>query len=205
MRTSLLALCGCIVLAAICLFVINGSRNAEIAARTMALADDPCLNDLDGQYYDLERLGNQGVAVAIFTQCDCPIANRYAPVIRQLYEQYHPQGVNLFLVFEDLHQPPEAIRAHLAEYRCPCPAFRDPDHTFAAVFGATVTPEAVVFDKGWRVTYRGRIDDQFVDVGNSRPGATTHDLANAISATLAGQPVAQSETKAVGCYIEDLE
>ena len=68
-----------------------------------------------------------------------------------------------------------------------------------------MTPEAVVFDADRKIAYRGRIDDLNADLGNARSAATKHDLADAIEATLAGQPVAEPVTKAVGCYIEDLK
>jgi hypothetical protein len=67
---------------------------------------------------------------------------------------------------------------------------------------ATVTPEAAVV-VGNRVAYRGRIDDRYVDLGLERPKATTHDLADAVSAVLAGRPIANPTTQAVGCFIAD--
>ena len=51
--------------------------------------------------------------------------------------------------------------------------------------------------------YRGRIDDRFVDLGLERPSPTRRDLAEAIAAVLAGKPVDQPRTQAVGCFISD--
>jgi hypothetical protein len=82
---------------------------------------------------------------------------------------------------------------------------RDPQHTLVRRTGATVTPEVAVFTADGRMAYRGRIDDSNVDFGKSAPGATKHDLEVAIEAVLAGKPVAEPVTKAVGCYIGDLE
>src|SRR5258706_161747 len=76
-------------------------------------------------------------------------------------------------------------------------------HGLAKFVGATITPEAVVY-AGGRVAYRGRIDDRYVDLGLERPAATTHDLAEALAAVLAGTPVPHPTTQAVGCYIADL-
>jgi hypothetical protein len=74
-----------------------------------------------------------------------------------------------------------------------------------AEVGATVTPEAAVFDGNWNIVYRGRINDQFEDFGKSREKPTTHDLRDAIEATLTGRKIAEPNTKAVGCYIDDLK
>ena len=162
------------------------------------------LVDLDGQPCDLWQAGSDKVTVAVFTRTDCPISNRYAPDLRQLYESVHPRGVEFYLIYVDPKETGETIRTHLKEYEYPCPALRDPEHTLAAATGATVTPEAVVFDREKKLVYRGRIDDRNASLGNSGSVAAKHDLADAIEATLAGEKVAEPETKAVGCYIGDL-
>jgi hypothetical protein len=55
------------------------------------------------------------------------------------------------------------------------------------------------------LVYSGRIDDRYVDFGKARQAASTHDLEAAIANTLAGKPVAQARTRAVGCYLTDLK
>lgn len=163
------------------------------------------LKDLAGQPRGLWQAGQDGPVVVIFTRTDCPISCRYAPEVRRLYQSFHPRGVEFYLIFVDPRETADAIRSHLKEYEYPCPALCDPLHRFAAATGATVTPEAIVFDAARRVSYRGRIDNLYVDFGTSRPAATTHDLEEAIAATLAGRKVAEPVTKAVGCYIADLK
>ncbi len=122
-----------------------------------------------------------------------------------MYESLHAKGVDFYLVYVDPDEKPEAIREHLREFKYPCPGIRDPHHTLVAQTGATITPEAVVFNRDWKVTYRGRVNDLYVDLGTPRPAATKHDLQDAIIATLAGVPVAEPVTKAIGCYIGDLK
>jgi hypothetical protein len=163
------------------------------------------LLDLDGRNVNMPRAHQGQVVVAVFTQSDCPISNRYAPDVKELCEKFAPQGVKFYLVYVDPRETPEAIRAHLAEYEYPCDALRDPDHKLAAYTGAKVTPEAAVFDGEGDLVYRGRLDDRYDDFGKSRPEPTKHDLAEAIEAALAGRHVAEPVTKAIGCYIEDLK
>jgi hypothetical protein len=69
--------------------------------------------------------------------------------------------------------------------------------------GATITPEAAVYDSRGRLIYRGRIDDRYSAVGVERATATRHDLQDAIAAAVAGKPVTPRFTQAVGCYIAD--
>ena len=127
--------------------------------------------------------------VFLFTSTDCPISNRFAPEVRRLATAYAPQGVLFRLVYVNPAEDATAIR--------------DSKHALAKFVGATITPEAVVY-AGGRVAYRGRIDDRYVDLGLERPAATTHDLAEALAAVLAGTPVPHPTTQAVGCYIADL-
>jgi hypothetical protein len=99
----------------------------------------------------------------------------------------------------------EAIKKHLQDFAYPGQAVRDPEHHLVRLTHAEVTPEAVVFNQDREIMYRGRIDDTYVDFGQARPAPTRRDLAEALDATLEGRPVAQPETKAIGCYIDDLE
>ena len=142
--------------------------------------------------------------VFLFTSTDCPISNRYAPEVRRLEELFGPKGVTFRLVYPNPAEAASAIREHMSAfaYGDATVALRDPAHALVKFVHATVTPEAAVY-AGGRVVYRGRIDDRHVDLGVDRPSATTHDLADALSAVVAGTPVKQPTTKAVGCYIAD--
>jgi AhpC/TSA family len=161
--------------------------------------------DLDGNSFDPLSQESAKVTVLVFTRADCPISNRFAPEIGRLYETFHPRGVDFYLVYVDPHEAPQAIRHHLAEYRYSCAAVRDPGHILVALCQATTTPETAVFDQNHKIAYQGRINDLYIDLGSSRPQPTTNDLADAIDATLAGQPVANPHTKPVGCLIADLK
>lgn len=143
--------------------------------------------------------------VLIFTRTDCPISNRYAPTVRSLCETYQPRGVDFLLVYVERAENPTTIQNHLKEYQYVCRGVHDPLHELVKMTGATVTPEAVIFDAERKIAYQGRIDDRFVDFGQARSEPTTHDLAQALDALLAGQPVPQPKTNAVGCYIGDLK
>jgi ribosomal protein L35AE/L33A len=142
--------------------------------------------------------------VFLFTSTECPVSNRYAPELRRIAETFVPQGVLFRLVYPNPSEDATAIRAHMAafSYAGATQALRDPKHALVKFVGATITPEAAVY-AGGRVQYRGRVDNRFVDFGVDRPAATEHDLADALTAILAGKPVARPETQPVGCYIAD--
>jgi hypothetical protein len=143
--------------------------------------------------------------VFIFTRTECPIANRYAPEIRRLYEKFAPQGISFQLVYPEASDSSEAIREHLAAYEYPCDAWRDPAHVAVRQFGAKVTPEvAVIVSRTRQLVYRGRIDDLYIDFGQPHRAPTTRDLEDALDALLADRPVRLTKTAAVGCVISDL-
>lgn len=141
--------------------------------------------------------------VFLFTGTDCPISNRSAPEVRRLYERFAAKGVVFWLVYPNPGDSLESIRDHVEAYGYPTRALRDPQHALVKLAKVSVTPEAAVFNVGGRIVYRGRIDDRYVDFGVQRPAPTRRDLADALTAVLAGKPVLQPTTQAVGCFIAD--
>jgi hypothetical protein len=184
---------------------VGRGSEAAPAPGSILQADSLRLLDLAGEPFDLRRSSEGRAHVVIFTRSDCSISNGFAPEVREMCQTLHPQGVDFYLIYVDPNQKPDAIRQHLKQYDYPCPALRDPQHTLVAQTGATVTPEAVVFDNEWRIIYRGRICDQIAEAGESQTSSAKHDLRNAIEATLAGKPIAKSVTRAIGCYISQLK
>jgi AhpC/TSA family len=164
------------------------------------------LVDLDGRPLD-PFAGPAAATVFLFTRTDCPISNRYAPEVRRLHAAFSPRGVAFWLVYVDPDEPVEAIREHLADYRYPIPALRDPGHDLVKRTGARVTPEAAVFlpgEPGPRMVYRGRIDDRWVDFGKSRAAPDRRDLETVLSDVVGGRRVTPTTMPAVGCFIADL-
>jgi thiol-disulfide isomerase/thioredoxin len=141
--------------------------------------------------------------VLVFVRTDCPISNRYAPLIQRISSQYAAK-VGFWLVYPGKTTSAEKIRQHESDYGYKLPALRDPQHALVMQAQVQVTPEAAVFDANHRLVYHGRIDNLYEDVGRARPAATTHELDDAIQAALTGN-APPPNTPAVGCYIADLE
>jgi hypothetical protein len=142
--------------------------------------------------------------VFLFTSTDCPISNRFAPEVGRLAAEFGSKGILFRLIYPNPADSAAAIREHMAafSYAGAVEAFRDPEHALVTLVKATITPEAAVM-AGGRLVYHGRINDRYIDLGLERASPTTHDLADALSAVLAGKPVAHPATQAVGCYIAD--
>src|SRR5262245_41742425 len=167
-------------------------------------AADVRLPDLDDRAVDPFKAPAGTKAIAfIFVSVECPISNRYAPEVRRLHDKFAAQGVEFSLVYPNPMEPVTAIRRHLKDYSYPMRALRDLHQELAKVAGATITPEAAVFDARGRVLYRGRIDDRYGSLGVERPIATRHDLDEALTDIVAGKAPREATTPAVGCYIAD--
>ena len=143
--------------------------------------------------------------VYVFLADTCPISQGITPELRELYFRYARQGVGFGGVFPDPATSAAAVAAFAQTYRLPFVCSRDGGHRLTRRLGARVTPEAVVLAADGRtVLYRGRIDDGFVRLGQRRTLIQHHDLAAALAAIVAGQPVAVAKTEPVGCFIESL-
>ena len=171
---------------------------ASLAVPTVRLTD---LNNRLTDPFDVPA--DVKAIVFIFTSVECPISNRYAPVLARLHSAFAAKGVRFWLIYPNPGDTLEAIRGHVKAYGYPMAALRDPDHALANLAHATVTPEAAVYDRGGRELYRGRIDDRYVSLGLERPQPRKNDLSDALSAVLAGKTPAEPTTPAVGCFIAD--
>jgi hypothetical protein len=141
----------------------------------------------------------------LFVRSDCPISNRYAPEVRRIWDGFAARGVAFHLVYPDPSEPVATIRRSTADFGYPLPALRDPAHRMVERVGATVTPEVAVFDADRRLVYRGRIDDRWASLGRPRAAPTRRDLVEVLEALVAGERLEPRTTKAVGCFIPELE
>ena len=80
----------------------------------------------------------------------------------------------------------------------------DPAQKLAAQAGVKIMPEAVVLKPDGQILYRGRIDNRYTPAGKRRDQITVRDLAAALDAVLAGQPVAEPSEPAFGCPLPKL-
>ena len=158
--------------------------------------------DLDGAPANPLQVAPGEAHVLVFTSHECPIANAYAPTLQALAGHWQTLPVRLFLVHVDPDLSAAAARRHASDYALPGRILLDPGHSLARAVGATRTPEAVVLTPAGLV-YRGRIDDQWQALGARAAAATHHDLGDAVTAALAGRPLAGPFPAAVGCLLPE--
>lgn len=160
--------------------------------------------DLQGKPVDPLKAAAGKLAVLVFIRTDCPISNRYAPIIQKMSADYAANSL-FWLVYPDKSESSENISRHLEQYGYHLPALRDPQHALVHLSQVEITPEAAVFDASGHLVYHGRIDNWYEDFGRSRTAPTTHELSDAIHAALNNKPPAVAAIRGVGCYISDLK
>jgi len=160
--------------------------------------------DLTGSPKDPLKETPGKVVVLVFVRTDCPISNRYAPLLQEMSVKYGGEAA-FWLVFPDKNESPENIRSYLQEFSYKLPALRDTGHSLVKKSGARVTPEVAVFNLKRELVYHGRIDDLYREFGKARRAATTHELADAIEAASKGVAPPSTAAEGVGCFISDLK
>ena len=164
-------------------------------------ADSVLVLDLEGGVHKPLEVAGDFVHVLVFTSHECPIANSYSPSLRELADRWRDRPVRLFLVHVDPDFGPREAREHRSAYSLPGTVLLDPHHQLAQRLGVLRTPEAVVL-VGAGVAYRGRIDDQWQALGARGP-VQHNDLADAVTAALAGKQVPLPHPPSVGCLLPE--
>ncbi|MFY9344558.1 MAG: redoxin domain-containing protein, partial [Planctomycetota bacterium] len=142
--------------------------------------------DLTGGTHTPLAVPAGSVHVLVFTSHECPIANAYAPTLRDLATAWRDRPVRLFLVHVDPDLTAAAAATHARQYELPGTIVLDPCHDLARALGIQRTPEAaVLIAAGGPLFYRGRIDDQWRALGSRAPEPGQRDLAAAVDAALA--------------------
>ncbi len=170
------------------------------ADRPAASIPNFTLNDTTGKAVSLADFKERKAIAVVFLGTECPLVNLYAHRLKQLHDEFAPQGVQFLAINSNSQDSPEAVAAHAKQHAFPFPVLKDGEHKVADLFKAERTPEAFVLDGKGVIQYRGRIDDQY-GIGYQRPKANRRDLAEALTELLAGKPVSVARTEVEGCFI----
>lgn len=159
------------------------------------------LKDAQGMRHQPLVPHGEKATVFFFVLHDCPLARRSAPEINRIVADYATRGVRSFLVYVESDLSAREARRCAREFGHTCPVLLDRESELARFAGVTISPEAAVLSPDNTVLYRGRIDDRLPVLGKPKVVPAQHDLRDALDAVLAGKPVPNPVTKAVGCYL----
>jgi hypothetical protein len=138
----------------------------------------------------------------VFISHDCPVCNTYAPELARIVGKYGAR-VQFDIVYAEPNLSRIAASAHAKAYGLTrAELLMDPAGKLSNACGATITPEAAIFDATGRRVYLGRIDDLFYDLGKQRPAAIRRDFRAALDAVLAHKSATPAPGPPFGCVIE---
>jgi peroxiredoxin len=161
------------------------------------------LPDIHGKPHALSEYQGKLVVVA-FLGAECPLAKTYAPRLKSLAAEFASQGVAFVGIDSNQQDALSEIAAYGRVHELTFPLLKDNNNEIADRFGAVRTPEVFLLDKDRVIRYWGRIDDQYgfkTGAGYVKPKLKERNLADAITAVLAGKEVSHPVVKADGCFI----
>ncbi len=161
--------------------------------------DNVVFTDAAGKATGLHDLKDKKAVVVVFLSFDCPMSTGYTPVLAELHKTYSAKGV-AFVGVCVCDEDAAAVAKRTQEFKMPFPVFKDGGRA-AEALKAEKTPEAFVLDSTFILRYRGRIDDAYVARLKKRGQITRHDLRQALDELLAGKPISEPATAAIGCPI----
>jgi len=161
------------------------------------------LPGVDGVTRSLASFADAKVLVVVFTCNHCPYARAVEPRFVELQRDYADAGVQLVAInSNDDKAYPEDSFDHMVvrarEHGWNFPYLHDATQAVARAYDAACTPDIFVFDAARKLTYNGRLDDNWKDASQVQ----RRDLRAAIDATLAGKPVDFTPVPSMGCSIK---
>ena len=166
------------------------------------------LPGVDDQVHRLHDFDDAAVLVVIFTCNHCPTAQAYEDRIIQLAKDYENRGVAVVAIspndpqairldelgYTDLSDSLPEMKLRAKEKGFPFPYLYDGEQQkVSRAFGVQATPHVFIFDRGRRLRYAGRVDN------DEKGHPTSRDARNAIDALLTGRPVPVKVTRTFGC------
>ncbi|HTW39881.1 MAG TPA: thioredoxin family protein [Thermoplasmata archaeon] len=166
-------------------------------------APDFTLPGVDGKTYHLADFSEKRVLVVTFWCNHCPYVQAWEGRMMEIARKYGPKGVGFVLInSNDARAYPEdrfeSMVQRAKDHHYPIPYLHDESQQVAHAYGALVTPHPMVFDKGRKLVFQGRIDND-----HQHPErATEHFLERALDQALDGGAVAPSELPVAGCSVK---
>lgn len=174
-------------------------------------APDFLLPGADGKRHALAEYSDAPYLMVIFLCNHCPVSHaaetRLVPFVREMRDRglavvainpNNDAGTQIDeLGYSNYGEDLAGTTAYARDHHLEFPYLYDGDTQAAAkAYGCLATPHVFLFDRERHLRYKGRFDDS--DLPD--PGSVHHSEAiAAVRALVSGQPIAEPETKPIGC------
>ncbi len=167
-------------------------------------APDFRLPDTEGRMVSLDDFKGAEALLVVFMCNHCPYVIHVKEGLAALGRDYMPKGVAMVGInsndVENYPQDhPDRMKEDKEKYGYPFPYLFDETQETAKAYRAACTPDFFLFDRDFKLVYRGQMD-------SSRPGSdvpvTGEDIRAALDAVLEGRPVPSDQRPSAGCNIK---
>jgi peroxiredoxin len=176
------------------------SRMLKLGTR----APDFALPDADGVRYSLAGASGADAMLVMFICNHCPFVKHVRRELAKIGKEYSARNVAIFAINSNDAEShpgdsPDHMRQEALDWGYVFPYLIDESQDVAKSYEAACTPDFYVFDRDFRLVYRGQLDA-------SRPSngvpVTGEDLRAALDAACAGKPVSTRQVPSIGCNIK---
>jgi peroxiredoxin len=189
-------------IACVFLFVAAGTPGYQLGD----VVKNFSLKNTDGKMVSLSDYQDARGIILIFDCNTCPFSKAYSDRIVDLGKKYKSKGFPVVLInANDPGISPGDSYEKMVELakkkNYDFPYLVDETQEVAKAFGATNTPHVFILQKesaDFKVAYIGAIDNNARD----EKSVTKRYVEDAVESILAGKPVEQQKTKAIGCGIK---
>jgi len=167
-------------------------------------APDFNLPDPYGRLFSKDDFKNSRALLVLFICNHCPYVKHVRSELVHIGNDYQPRGVGIVAINANdaekyPNDSPERMKQEIKEIGYPFPYLFDESQSVAKAYCAACTPDVFLFDKNFKLVYRGQVDD-------SRPGnelpLTGKDLRAALDSVLEERSVPDKQIPSIGCNIK---
>jgi peroxiredoxin len=194
------------IIAVVAIMMLSAFTTVGNGYKVGDIATDFSLKNIDGAMVSLSDYKDAKGFIVIFTCNTCPYAVAYEDRIIALNKKYASKGYPVIAIMPNNPeiQPGdsmEAMQQRAQKKGFTFPYLMDEGQKIYPQYGATKTPQVYVLQKtskGNEVKYIGAIDDNYQDA----KAVNTKYVENAVDALMSGQPIKETQTRAIGCSIK---
>lgn len=168
------------------------------------VAPDFHLPDINGKLVSRDDFKSAPALLVMFICNHCPYVKHIQYGLVQLAKDYQPKGVTIVAInSNDAEKYPDDSPAKMREEARAAgytfPYLFDATQAVAQAYRAACTPDFFLFDKNFKLAYRGQFDA--ARPKNAEP-VTGRDMRAALDALLAGRMPSADQVPSVGCNIK---
>jgi peroxiredoxin len=181
------------------------SRTESTMLELDTAAPDFALTDVvSGKTVRRDDFKGKDALLVMFICAHCPYVKHIEATLGSLGSDYASKPLAIVAISSNdvtTHpaDSPEGMKVQAQAHGFAFPYLYDESQDVARAYVAACTPDFFLFDKDFRLVYRGQYDA-------SRPGngvpVTGEDLRTAIDTVLAGKPVPTDQRPSIGCNIK---